>query len=247
MSEEGLKEKIARNISVEIDTKRTEALSAENALLKKQLEEQAEKAEDLENKLAFVAEKEKIRRTNALEARISNLISDPDKRKEMIEKVKSNPNNINAMEQTMTLLEEQLSQNRKIQIPSGVAPLNAQQFGNSETRDLAHRKFASVEEAYRTLKVIQKTSNDPAEIAEAKRLADLMFAKGLKDYIGAGHPTGRFSEDDKVQKVIQGDPQLNLNDAKESFSELARFGIKKTPFDYACKNRVITINKEGET
>jgi hypothetical protein len=214
----------SEDIKVTVDNEHTKSL--EQRALKAE-----EEAEDLKTKLGIIAEKELDKRRKAVVEKVNSTFKDSGKRAEMLDKVaNSNPQQLSAMDSMLDAFSEQLG--KKSFEPSGSAPINPQQLGNQGETDLAHRKFNSVQEAYQTLLNIQKTGS-PQEATEAKRLADLMLQKGIRDYIELGHPSGRYCEDDKIEKKNV-DPTVNLSEYKPSdFSEIRRFGVKNAIPNYA--------------
>ncbi len=197
-------------------------LMDKQAEMKKQAQQPDEKDEiidDLTNKLGIIAEKQFEK-----------------KRKEV-----GAPDSVNTPEKLQGFItaKEALDKNEH----GGVAPLNQYQYqgGQQQATDLAHRKFANINEAIATLQAERRHGN-----VEAAQLLDKLWEKGIHDWRASGHPPQTFSIDDNVEKV-SGTPDINFDNMKpqEDMSEIARFGVKKAEYNYSKTHNAAGQKKEG--
>lgn len=180
----------------------------QQAFSPEKIQDIAEENEDLKNKLAIIAEKQFEK-----------------KRKEV-----GAPDSVNTPEKLQGFIEAKKSMEPKNE-HGGVAPLNSFQCngGQQQTTDLAHRKFANINEAIATLQAERRSGNN-----EAADLLDKLWQKSIHDWKAAGHPAQMFSIDDNMEKT-SGTPDVNFDNykAQEDLSEISRFGVKKSPHNYS--------------
>ncbi|MGD0202403.1 MAG: hypothetical protein ABSC20_00675 [Candidatus Bathyarchaeia archaeon] len=226
--------------TIEINVKK----DSENEQLKQQLAEKTDESEDLKNKLGIIAEKKLEEKRKGVTEKINTLIADPDKRAEMLENLKGRtPEGIKDMEYTMNLLEEQLSKakNQKFEVPAGSAPMNSQQLGSSiETDDIYRKKFGSYDDMIRALR-----NESKSEDKQKAQHANLVLNALLNKYAVAQkqiHEENRYCEDDAIPKTDKV-PTVDFSKSEEPFSELERFGIRKSPLNYARNQRQIIGQK----
>jgi uncharacterized protein (DUF2267 family) len=211
-------------------------------------EEKDEIISDLTNKLGIIAEKKLDEKRKGVVEKINRYISDPQKRAEMIEKLNGQkPEGVMAMESTMNLLEEQLSKNnnQRFESPAGSAPMNSQQLGSSiETDDIYRKKFGSYDDMIRALR-----NESKSEDKQKAQHANLVLNALLNKYAVAQkqiHEENRYCEDDAIPKTDKV-PTVDFSQANESFSELERFGIHKSPLNYSRNFRKIVAQKGKES
>jgi len=166
----------------------------------------------------------------------------------MIEKLNGQkPEGVMAMESTMNLLEEQLSKNnnQRFESPAGSAPMNSQQLGSSiETDDIYRKKFGSYDDMIRALR-----NESKSEDKQKAQHANLVLNALLNKYAIAQkqiHEENRYCEDDAIPKTDKV-PTIDFSQANESFSELERFGIPKSPLNYSRNQRKIIAQKGKES
>jgi len=210
-------------VDLDVDANSPEARKFVQDILKKKDEQQGvsnvqeivEENEDLKNKLAIIAEKQFEK-----------------KRKEV-----GAPDEVNTPEKLQGFI---AAKQGKPEL-GGVAPLNSYQMGGAQqATDLAHRKFANIEEAIAVLQSEKRKGN-----AEAENLLTELWKRGIRDWRVAGHPSQTFSQDDQVPKT-SGTVDVNFDDAKFQGSELERFGIRKTPYGYSKQKQIVAQKgKEG--
>lgn len=199
-----------------------------------------EENEDLRNKLAIIAEKRLDEKRKGVTDKINSLIRDPSRRAEMLEKLKTDsPEGVSAMDTTMKILEEQLAnKNQRFETPAGSAPMNAQQmgYGQSQGGDIYSKKFPDYNSM---IQALRDESKDPDK--QKAQHANLVLNQLLNKYAVAQrnvHTEQRFCEDDSIVKSDKV-PTVDFSQANESFSELERFGIRKSPLNYSKQRRII--------
>lgn len=186
-----------------------------------------ERVEDLSNKLGIIAEKRLDEKRKVISDKINKFISDPARRAEMTEKLKTQtPDGVSAMATTMDILEEQLGKNytTKTETPSGSAPMNRAQMGFSNDDDFMKRKFPNSKEGFQQM-VIEIRKEMKKGNPQAKEAYQKMMVDGLKLY-GQNHGDLSVNVDDNVQK-IQGQAEIILDNPENKGSYLhSAFGIK---------------------
>jgi len=224
-----------------------EASSIAKPITNEKEAELQEENEDLKNKLGIIAEKKLDEKRNAVTGKINALIADPQKRAEMIEKLKSqSPEGISNMDSMMNLLEDQLSKSKNERYePAGSAPMNPQQMGSSiETDDIYRKKFGSYSAMITALREESKS-----EDKQKAQRANLVLNQLLNKYAVAQrdvHTEQRFCEDDAIPKTDKV-PTVDFSKSEEPFSELERFGIKKNPLNYSRnRHKIIAQRGQGE-
>ena len=206
-------------------------------------EELQEENEDLKNKLGIIAEKRLDEKRKAVSEKVNSLIRDPSKRAEILEQIKTgNPAKVSSLDETMDLLQSQLKPTPERFEPAGSAPMNPQQmgYGQQQATDLAHRKFANIETAIATLQ--NERRNGGAQAAEADRLLNLLWKKGLGAWREAGHPSQTYSPDSNMEKS-NAVPDINFENPKVS-EESGFPQLKRTPYGYSRTHNAAGQPKE---
>ncbi|MGA3110586.1 MAG: hypothetical protein ABSE15_00955 [Candidatus Bathyarchaeia archaeon] len=196
-----------------------------------------EENEDLKNKLGLISELELEKHRKGVNEKINRYISDPSKRAEMSEKLKSqSPDGIMAMETTMNLLEDQLTKTNNQRFEPAGSPLVPQQMGEQVQGDIYSKKFGNYNDMIQALRNESK-SEDKSKAQRASMVLNQLlnkYAQAQKDV----HSEQRYCEDDAIPKTDKV-PTVDFSQANEQFSELERFGIKKSPLNYSKQRRII--------
>jgi len=158
-------------------------------------------ADDAKGKLGLIAEKELEKKRTSIKEKANTLFQGDDERLKDIESRLKDPEGVQAMEYTINLLDDQikkgqeaakkLAEEDKVKLeakakadaeaaaagksPSGSAPLNNAQLGQTETNDLMKMKFDSHEAMVRYLKDLER-GTDLELAAQAKVVLDKFFA-----------------------------------------------------------------------
>ena len=168
------KKKIEKDgLIIEVDTNLTRKLAEkatkaemEREQASKTAEELAEENEDLKNKLSIIAERELEKKRKAISERATSLLKNPEKRTEMLEKIKTeSPEQLQNTEAMLGILEKELGKGEEHKsIPSGSAELVSQQYGGQQEKtDLLHRRFDTIEQAIQVLRSEKAKGNPEAE------------------------------------------------------------------------------------
>ena len=217
-------------ISVEVDTKRTEELARENERLR--IEKQQN---DIEEKLAK-AEADRIAFMDT-KTSLAEKTGDPS-----FNEVKTKEELKEKMEGLLKLGVQKQNEHGDL---AGSAPMNPQQLGSSiETDDIYRKKFGSYDDMIRALR-----NESKSEDKQKAQHANLVLNALLNKYAVAQkqiHEENRYCEDDAIPKTDKV-PTIDFSQANESFSELERFGIHKSPLNYSRNQRKIIAQKGKES
>jgi hypothetical protein len=113
-------------------------------------------------------------------------------------------------------------------------------YGQQQATDLAHRRFPNIETAIATLQTERR--NGGAQSAEADRLLNLLWKKGLGAWREAGHPSQTYSPDSNMEKS-NAVPDINFENPKVS-GESGFPQIKKSPYGYSRTHNAAGQKKE---
>jgi hypothetical protein len=235
--------KDSRVAQVVVDTQHTQQLTAQNSMLNKELEQKSEEIDDLKNKLAIIAEKELEKRKGFVESKINATFKDTGKRTELIEQLKTLPaEQLKSFEGMLDAFGSVAPKGQpKAETPSGQAPINPD-YNPAQNTDIYKQKFGSYDDMIKALRTESKSTDK-----EKAQKATVILNELLNRYARAQkfqHSELRFSEDDNIAKTDKV-PTIDFSESTETFSELERFGIKKSPLNYS--KRPITAKKDGES
>lgn len=187
-------------------------LLEKQAQLKAQANQPDEKDEiidDLKNKLGIIAEKEFEKKRKAVNA----------------------PDEVNSPERLFGFEIAKKMLNPKNE-PAGSAPMNPDYNPNGTTDDIYKKRFGTYDDMVKALRAESK-SEDKAKAQRANLVLNALlnkYATSQRDI----HTEQRFCEDDAIPKTDKV-PVVDFSQANEYFSELERFGIKKSPLNYSKK------------
>ena len=223
-----------------LEEKMASAKPVEN---EKTLELQDE-VEDLKNKLGIIAEKKLDEKRKAVSEKVNALVVDPQKRSEILEQIKEgSPEKVSMLDQTMNMLSDQLNksnqQRNERYEPAGSAPLNPD-YAPNKNQDIYSQKFQTYESMIQALRDESK-SEDKQKAQRANTILNTFLNKYATNQKNI-HEEQRYSPDDSIPKTDKV-PTVDFSQANEPYSELERFGIRKSPLNYSHNSRKIVGQK----
>lgn len=225
-----------QKIDITLDTEKTEKLARENERLKIE-KELKEKGINLDGK--GLTDEQKLAKAEAEELNIKNIRED-FYAKTGDEKFLHMTNKAEIKAEFERLLQIAVQTENKHETPAGSAPMNPQQYGTPQgITDL--RKLPLNVNTIMFLQNERRKGSNP----EANQILNELWAKAVQSWRSSGHQPLNYSPDDNIQKSNV-TPDLNFDNlqANDENSELAKFGIRKSPLNYAKTHNQAGQKKE---
>jgi hypothetical protein len=226
---------------------------SENEELKRKLKAQedankklAEEAEDYKEKLALEEEVKNEKRRQFLTEKSQTLLDKTDLTKEQFEEKIKTSEGLREVADIFRIAERAIEKAKpeEKKVSAGSAPLNAAQgYGQGGNEDIYTKKFESYEDMIKALRT-ESHSDDPARARKASMVLNELlnkYARGQKE----NKSENVYSEDTNVPKTDKTPDLVMDNLADEPYSELERFGIKKSPLGYSKRNQRQIIVQKG--